>query len=186
METSIDKAFKAMPRANFLPPSVAYHASVNAPLTIGFGQTNSQPETVQYMLEWLAVEPGDSILDVGSGSGWTSALLAYLTGAEGRVQAVEIVPELVSFGRDNCARMGLKNIEFHTAGKTLGWTEKAPYDRILVSAGATELPQELVDQLKPGGRMVIPIEQSIFIIDKASDGAITQTEKPGFVFVPLI
>jgi protein-L-isoaspartate(D-aspartate) O-methyltransferase len=186
MNPAIESAFRAVPRQNFLPPSVAYHANVNAPLTIGYGQTNSQPETVAMMLEWLEVEPGDSVLDVGSGSGWTTALLAYLTGAKGQVTAVESVPKLVEFGRANCKRLNITNAAFFEAGKTLGWPDKAPYDRILVSAAADELPQELVDQLKPEGRMVIPVRNAIFIVDKDTDGTITQSKKPGFVFVPLV
>jgi len=156
------------------------------PLPIGFGQTNSQPSTVRLMLEWLDVHPGQKVLDVGSGSGWTTALLAYMTGKEGQVFAVERIPELVSFGRSNCERLGLKNIEFHPAGDAYGYPAAAPYDRILVSAAAKDVPSELVDQLADDGRMVIPVHDSVIIISKDKQGQLEQKAHPGFIFVPLI
>lgn len=182
----IEGAFQAMPRGNFLPHWVAEAVELDAPLPIGFGQTNSQPSTVALMLEWLDVKPGQKILDVGSGSGWTTALLAYLTGPSGRVIAVERVPELVRFGRDNCTRLGIQNVEFNQAEDTYGWLAAAPYDRILVSAAALEIPPELIDQLALGGRLVIPLSNSILVIDKDETGTIDQQEHPGFIFVPLI
>src|SRR6266576_291684 len=143
----VAKAFNIVKRSDFLPPDQIGTVDLDDPLPIGFGQTNSQPTTVRLMLEWLEVEPSNKILDVGSGSGWTSALLAYLTGPKGKVYAVEIVPELVNFGRENAEEAGFDNIEFHQAGKGYGLPRFGPYDRILVSAEANELPQELVEQL---------------------------------------
>lgn len=186
MGNPVDKAFAAVPRSGFLPPNMVESASLDMPLPIGFGQTNSQPTTVALMLEWLDVQPGDKVLDVGSGSGWTSALLSHLTGRKGQVHAVEIVPELVEFGYDNCRNLGSKNVHFHQAGKAYGWPDKAPYDRILVSAAAGTMPPELLGQLKPGGRLVIPVKSTIYIIDKDERGEISQREQPGFVFVPLV
>jgi len=186
MKPTIEAAFAATPRRNFLPPELAHAATQNVALPIGYGQTNSQPETVQYMLKWLDVKPADKVLDVGSGSGWTSALLSYLVGPDGQVIAVEIIPELVKISRSNCAKLGIRNVKFHQAGATLGWQAEAMYDKILVSAATDHLPQSLLDQLRLGGRMVIPINQSIMIVDKDEQGNIEQVEKPGFVFVPLI
>jgi protein-L-isoaspartate(D-aspartate) O-methyltransferase len=186
MDDGIYKAFAAVPRRNFLPEDVAEQADKDMPLPIGFGQTNSQPTTVAMMLDWLDVQPGDKVLDVGSGSGWTSALLSHLTGKDGSVDAVEIIPELVEFGRHNCQNLGIKNVRFHQAGKRYGWPEHAPYGRILVSAAADQLPAELIGQLKPGGRMVIAVRNSIFIIDKDESGKIEKQERPGFMFVPLV
>jgi protein-L-isoaspartate(D-aspartate) O-methyltransferase len=186
MANSIDEAFRAVPRQAFLPPAVAAEAGLDAPLPIGFGQTNSQPTTVAMMLDWLAVEPGQKILDVGSGSGWTSALLAFLAGPAGQVIAVEKLPELVRFGRDNCARLGVKNVKFHEAGRQYGWPASAPYDRILVSAAAQAVPPELIGQLATGGRLVIPVKSSVFVITKDESGMTEQTEHPGFAFVPLV
>lgn len=182
----VAKAFIDVRREEFLPLEQAGMVDLDTPLPIGFGQTNSQPTTVRLMLEWLEVEPGSKILDVGSGSGWTTALLAHLTGPKGRVYAIEIVPELVDFGRDNCQAAGIENAEFFLAGKTLGLPKFAPYDRILVSAAARSLPQELVDQLKNGGKLVIPVNNDILEIEKRAGGKIDTFKHPGFMFVPLI
>src|ERR1051325_8765025 len=116
---AIERAFKSVPREHFLPAELRGHVNIDAPLPIGFGQTNSQPTTVRLMLEWLEPEPGNKILDVGSGSGWTSALLAKLVGPKGKVYAVELVPELVKFGQQNAAKLELRNLQFIQAGETL-------------------------------------------------------------------
>ena len=186
MISRIDKAFGAIKRADFLPDESKARADIDAPISIGFGQTNSQPSTVQMMLEWLDPGRGEKVLDVGSGSGWTSALLAYLVGSSGRVYAVEKVPELVKFGTANCRRAGIRNIQFFGAVSAIGLPDFAPYNRILVSAVANELPPELPAQLVAGGRLVIPIKNSVYVIDKNSDGSLESTEYPGFIFVPLI
>lgn len=182
----VDEAFKAAPRSSFLPPEVQSQADLDSALPIGHGQTISQPYTVRLMLNWLDVKPGNTILDVGSGSGWTTALLAYLTGPKGRVVAIERLPELVQTGAHNCQKLKIKNVEFHLAGKSLGYQPKGPYERILVSAAARYLPDELIDQLKPNGRLVIPVKNSIFVIVKDNASKISKTEHYGFVFVPLI
>jgi protein-L-isoaspartate(D-aspartate) O-methyltransferase len=182
----ISEAFSKMSRANFLPSNMEELAHLDMPLSIGLGQTNSQPSTVRMMLEWLDVRPGQKVLDVGYGSGWTSALLSHIVGPKGKVIAVERMPELVRLGRRNCERMAVANAEFHQAGKQFGWLKSAPYGRILVSASASSLPRELIDQLARGGRMVIPVRSSVLVIDKDKNGNISETEHPGFAFVPLI
>lgn len=185
MINRIDEAFQNIQRANFLPDNVKDKAEWDTPLRIGFGQTNSQPSTVQLMLQWLDPRLGEKILDVGSGSGWTTALLSYLVGPTGMVYAVEQKPRLVTFGAQNCKQLGIRNVHFYKAGKEFGLPQNAPYDGILVSAAAIALPEELVGQLKIGGRMVIPIRNSVFIIDKTSDYDYVSQEHPGFAFVPL-
>lgn len=182
----VSEVFKEVERRNFLPANVVEDTVLDSPLPIGFGQTNSQPTTVRMMLNWLEVEPGNKILDVGSGSGWTTALLSRLAGPRGKVYAVEIVPELTKFGRDNCQRLGITNCEFHTAGRQLGLPVYAPYDRILVSAAARELPKELVKQLIPGGKMVIPVGFDVLEIQKYENGELETFTHHGFAFVPLI
>lgn len=182
----IDKAFQATPRDNFLPPEVKGRADLDIPLPIGFGQTNSQPSTVRLMLQWLSPQVGDKILDVGSGSGWTTALLGHLVGARGKVYAVERVRELVGFGAENCRRIGINNVKFYSAGEMYGLPDCAPYDRILVSAAASRLPKDLINQLKIGGRMVIPMQNGIFVINKISEEEYEAEEYPYFAFVPLV
>jgi protein-L-isoaspartate(D-aspartate) O-methyltransferase len=182
----LDEAFAAVDRAAFLPDEVKDQAALDQPLPIGFGQTNSQPTTVKLMLEWLDVQPGDKVLDIGSGSGWTTALLARLSGDGGMVYAVEAVPQLYKFGRDNNRRLGITNAVFFQAGQEFGLPEQAPYDRILVSAAADELPPTLLDQLKPGGKLVVPVRNDVLEITKSPDGRPQVRTHPGFAFVPLV
>lgn len=184
--TLID-AFYAIDRADFVRPESYHEAYGDYPLPIGGDGTISQPSTVAFMLELLAPKVGDTILDVGSGSGWTTALLAHVVGVKGRVWGVEIVPELVQFGTANLAKYDLPQAHILAAHEdALGLPERGPFDKILVSAAAQELSDTLIDQLKPGGRLVIPINNSVWNIEKKPDGSIKQTEYSGFVFVPLI
>lgn len=169
-----------------MPPEVRHMASVDNAIPIGYGQTISQPSTVEMMLEWLDAQPSDRVLDVGSGSGWTTALLSHIVGPKGHIYAVERILELVEFGQDNAKRAGVRNAEFYQAGEEYGLPEYAPYDRMLVSAAADDLPQELIDQLKPGGKLVIPVHNDILEIIKNRQHKIQTTRHPGFVFVPLI
>lgn len=184
--TTIDTAFQLIPRYLFLPGVSREQSVQDRPFPIGFGQTNSQPSTVHQMLEWLDVQPGQQVLDVGSGSGWTSALLAEIVGMEGHVTAVEKIPELVESSRLALQQHGIHNVIVHQAGEELGWPATGPYDRILVSASAHHLPPELVDQLAVHGRLVIPIGTTIHEISKDSTGHLTDREHAGYVFVPLV
>ncbi|MGB2787440.1 MAG: methyltransferase domain-containing protein [Candidatus Saccharimonadaceae bacterium] len=183
---SLDRAFKSIRRKDFLRNDDARYADIDAPILIGYGQTNSQPSTVRQMLEWLDVQEGQKVLDVGSGSGWTTALLSSMVGPEGYVYAVEIVPELVEFGRENCRRAGVKNVEFYDARENYGLPKYAPYDRILVSAAADSLPTELIDQLVVGGRAVIPVRNDILVIDKIHGDEYETVRHSGYIFVPLV
>lgn len=182
----IEKAFAKYPRQNFMPDSVKSQANWDMALPIGYGQTISQPTTVQMMLEWLEPEPGNKILDVGSGSGWTTALLSYLVGPKGKIYAVERIPELLEFGRNNCQNASIENAKFYLAGQEYGLPKFAPFDRILVSAAANKLPQTLLDQLKIDGKMVIPIQNDILEITKTSQKKFEIVKHSGFVFVPLV
>lgn len=184
--TSIDEAFQAIKRKNFLPPEVAEQWEQDTPLPIGYGQTNSQTYTVRKMLEWLDAKAGDRVLDVGSGSGWTTALLAHIIGNSGRVYAVERVPELVSFGKKNCQNADIKNVSFHQATKILGLEKYAPFERILVSAASNHFPQTLLDQLKVGGKLVVPVGIDIQEITKTSATDHDTILHPDYIFVPLL
>lgn len=182
---ALERAFNVIDRADFVPQKFRDEAYEDYPLTIGFGQTISQPTTVAFMLEKLDVKTGQHVLDVGSGSGWTTALLAELVGENGRVWGVELIPELVRFGQKNLARYRFRNTHITFAESVVGLPTHAPFDRILVSAAAGELPKKLVEQLKVGGTMVIPIRNSIVTVKKIEEDKIETQEYPGFVFVPL-
>lgn len=183
---AIEKAFNTVDRAAFMPSNVKYLAHIDEAMPIGYGQTISQPYTVKEMLKWLAPQPGDRVLDIGSGSGWTTALLAHLVGQAGRVYAVERIPELIEFGRKNVERLGIKNAEFSTASDELGLPQKSPFDRILVSASADEFPDYLMDQLKISGKLVIPVRSDILEVTKTSKNSRDVRKHPGFIFVPLL
>lgn len=181
----IADAFSVAPRTMFLPRGARWRAGLDAPILIGHGQTNSQPRTVEAMLRLLEVRAGDRVLDVGSGSGWTTALLAHLTGPDGEVVGVEIEPDLVAFGDANLARAGLPWASITEADPgVLGRPERAPYDRILVSAMARELPDELVDQLGEHGRMVVPVEGRMLLVRRVDHG-MEVTSHGEYRFVPL-
>jgi protein-L-isoaspartate(D-aspartate) O-methyltransferase len=182
----VEEAFQSVRRADFVTAELREEADVGTPLPIGFGQTISQPTTVKLMLSWLDVMPGDEVLDVGSGSGWTTALLAHIVGPRGIVYAVERIPELVKFGRNNCRRLGVKNAFFFQARKDYGLREHAPYSRILVSASARELPVELLDQLTIPAKLVIPVQHNILEVTKTAEDEYRTMRHPGFAFVPLV
>lgn len=183
----IIRAFLKVDRAHFVPQAIKHQAYWNVPLAIGYGQTISQPLTVAFMLERLQPQRGEKILDVGSGSGWQAALLAEIVGPKGQVFALEIIPQLKTFGENNVKKLKYKNVKFYLAKRdVLGLASHSPFDRIIVAASAKTLPQSLVEQLKPGGRMVLPINYSLWQIDKTSTGQIKKHEFPGFAFVPLV
>ena len=182
----VARAFEQVPRSGFLPAGQRRYAAEDVPLPIGHGQTNSQPSTVRRMLELLEAEPGMRVLDVGCGSGWTTALLAHLVGSEGEVVGVEIVPELVAWGTANLAACDMGWARIVPADPdALGASEGAPYDRVLVSAEATVLPQELVEQLVVGGRMVVPVAGRMTVVRRTAEGA--EVHREGYYsFVPLV
>ena len=182
----LESAFRIIDRADFVAEDHKAEAYEDYPLPIGFGQTISQPTTVAFMLELLDLEKGDKALDVGSGSGWTTSLIAEIVKPQSKVWGVEIIPELVEFGRKNLAKYKFPNAEIIQAGNKVGLLEHAPYDKILVSAEAENLPDELIKQLKEGGVMVIPIKNTLYKLEKLAGGKIKETAFPGFVFVPLV
>ena len=200
----IIEAFKKIKRVDFLPENMKNLAELNEALPIGYGQTISQPLVVAFMLEQLKPKEGDKILDIGSGSGWTSALLAEIIGSKGKVIAIDIIPELVEFGKNNVAKYNFIEkgiVEFICADGSKGYKKEAPYDKILASASAQSLPQAWKEQLKTralakcgderssstiGGRIVTPISSSIWLFTKKSETDFEEIEYPGFTFVPLI
>lgn len=185
----IIRAFKEIKRKDFLPEHMKDLSEANGALPIGWGQTISQPLVVAFMLEKLCPKPGQKILDIGSGSGWTTALLAYITGSNGKVIAIEIIPELKEFGENNVAKYNFieKGIaEFFCADGSKGFPKEAPFDGILASASAEEIPLVWKEQLKTGARIVAPIKNSIWVLEKKSKDNFKEEEYPGFAFVPLV
>jgi protein-L-isoaspartate(D-aspartate) O-methyltransferase len=178
------ESFNEVDRKDFVPASMREEAYGDYPLPISGGQTISQPYTVAFMLELLELKEDDTVLDIGCGSGWTTALLAHAA-RSGFVTGIDRIPQLIDFARGNLAKYRFKNIRLQMAGKALGIPEKR-FDKILVSAAAEELPLELVRQLKPGGIMVIPIRSKISAIYKKEDEGFEQSDYYGFRFVPLI
>jgi protein-L-isoaspartate(D-aspartate) O-methyltransferase len=186
---SIIGAFEKIDRIDFVPEDSKHEAYINIALPIGYGQTISQPLTVAFMLELLDLRSGQIILDVGSGSGWTTALLAEITGEKGKVIAVERIKKLFEIGKSSVGKYSFikKGIaEFHLADGSVGFPKEAPFDRILVSASSQGIPEELRSQLKIGGKMVIPVRNSIIYIERKSENNFFEKEFPGFAFVPLV
>jgi protein-L-isoaspartate(D-aspartate) O-methyltransferase len=182
----IIEAFLNVDRADFVPAGHKADAYIDRPLPLAPGATISQPTTVAFMLEILSPSTGEKVLDVGSGSGWTTALIAECVGEKGMVFGTEIIKELVDFGQKN-----LNQYEYYNAGVTkaeegaLGLPKEAPFDKILVSASGKKLPKELLGQLKNRGVMVIPVGNSVLKVIKTSEEDYDIQEFPGFAFVPL-
>ena len=185
---SIVEAFRKVDRVNFVVDEYRDLVYQDMPLPTLQGQTISQPSTVAFIIELLSPKKGEKILDVGAGSGWTTALLACITREKDQVYGVERIPELVQFSNDNIKKVkSLKKLPtVFQADKRLGLPDIAPFDKILVAATAISIPDELVAQLKVGGRLVIPVDASVWKVDKISETEIKKTEYPGFLFVPLI
>lgn len=183
----IIKAFRAIDRADFVPEELKNEAYGNYPLPIGYGQTISQPLTIAFMLELLQPRSGEKIFDIGSGSGWTTALLSCITGVTGRVVATEIIPELCAWGEENVKKYNFvaKEITMFVCGdgKNIRGNQ---FDKILSGAAAQDgIPPEWRDQLAVGGRIVAPIGNSIWLFTKKSETEWEEKEYRGFAFVPL-
>ncbi len=179
-------AMRAVRRADFLPERQRPFTDDDRPLPIGFGQTCSQPTTVRHLLSLLEVAEGDRVLDVGSGSGWTTALLATLAGPAGAVLGVDLVDELVSRSRASLEAYELPWASVQRADPgALGRPDDAPYDRILVSAESAKLPQALVDQLAVGGRMVVPVSGRLSVVQRHGPDRTEVRQVGHYRFVPL-
>jgi len=181
-------AMGRVPRHLFVPAALRFRAYADHPLPIGNGQTISQPYIVALMTQLAEVEADDVVLEIGTGSGYQAAVLSEIVR---EVATIEIVPELADTARTRLAELGYKDVTVRTGDGYLGWKEKAPFDAILVTAAAPEVPPPLVEQLAPGAILVIPVGpqsqvQSLLRIEKAADGTTVTREILPVVFVPLV
>ncbi len=180
-------AMASVPREEFVLPRYRHLAYDNTPLPIEAGQTISQPLIVALMTELLEPQPGDVILEVGTGSGYQAAVLAGLVK---QVYGVEIVPELAAGAAEVLARLGYHNVTVRAGDGYAGWPEHAPFDGIIVTAAAGDIPPPLLEQLKPGGKLVIPVgaqhgEQDLLLVELGEDGDIRKRSVLPVRFVPL-
>lgn len=186
-------AFSAIDRADFVLPEDKWRAYENHALPIKAGQTISQPATVAIMIELLAPKAGDKILEIGSGSGWQMAILAKIAGEKGKVFAIERIKELFDYGKANVEKYNLikKGImEVYCQDATSGLPEEAEkiggFDGVIAAAAGEKVPEAWKEQMKIGGRLVLPVKNSVWLIVKKSETEFEEKEFPGFAFVPLI
>jgi protein-L-isoaspartate(D-aspartate) O-methyltransferase len=188
MSPAVRAALGRVERHRLVPPEQAPQAYRNHPLPIGHGQTISQPYIVALSADLIAPQPHHVVLEVGTGSGYQAAILAEVVD---RVYSMEIVPELGRTAETRLRSLGYKNIEIRIGDGYAGWPERAPFDGIVVTAAAPRVPQALVEQLRPGGRMVVPVGerweiQQLLLVTKGADGAISQRNVLPVRFVPLV
>jgi protein-L-isoaspartate(D-aspartate) O-methyltransferase len=181
-------AMRATARHLFVPAEQRASAYADHPLPIGYGQTISQPYIVALMTELLDVSRDHTVLEIGTGSGYQAAVLAPLAR---RVYTIEIVPELAASSTALIEKLGLNNVTVRRGDGYQGWKEHAPYDRILLTAAPPEIPQALLDQLKPGGKLVAPVgrtsfNQELVVVDKTRDGRLRRRSVLGVRFVPMV
>jgi protein-L-isoaspartate(D-aspartate) O-methyltransferase len=187
LDEAVLEALRAVPRHAFVPLPYRPFAYQNRPLPIGHGQTISQPYIVAIMTDLLDPQPGDRVLELGTGSGYQAAVLARLVA---QVYSIEIVAPLAETATERLARLGYANVSVRQGDGYFGWPEHAPFDAIVVTAAASHVPPPLVAQLKPGGRMIIPVgsyflTQQLVLITKQDDGSVTTRQLLPVAFVPL-
>ena len=187
LDTAVMDVMAKVPRHEFVPEDLRGMAYRNRPLPIGHGQTISQPYIVALMTDLLRISPGAKVLEIGTGSGYQAAVLAELAG---KVFTIEIVEPLGQLARKRLARLGYGNVEVRGGDGYYGWEGQAPFDAIIITAAASHVPPPLVRQLKPGGRMIIPVGQHFLVqyltvVEKHPDGIVTMREILPVRFVPL-
>lgn len=187
-DAAVLEAVKSVPRHVFVPRDLEASAYEDRPLPIGAGQTISQPFVVAYMTEALRLQPGNKVLEVGTGSGYQAAILAEVGAA---VFSIEIVPELSAQAREALDAAGYGAVRLRVGDGYAGWQEEAPFDRVIVTAAAREIPAPLIEQLAPQGVLVMPVEEDasaaqwIVVLEKASDGSVSSRRTLPVRFVPL-
>jgi protein-L-isoaspartate(D-aspartate) O-methyltransferase len=188
LDARVMAAMAKVPRDAFVPGDLKDDAFYNRPLPIGHGQTISQPYIVALMTDLLALKHGYKVLEIGTGSGYQAAILSLLCDT---VYSMDVIPPLVESARTVLKKLGYDNVHVRSGNGYLGWPEHAPYDAIIVTAAAEQIPEALVNQLKPGGRMVIPVGphfgyQELILISKDRDSNIDEKVILGVSFVPMV
>ena len=181
------QAMREVPRHEFVPIAARHEAYYNGPLPIGHGQTISQPYIVALMTDLLEPNAEDVVLEIGTGSGYQAAVLSRVVK---QVYSLEIIEALSLQAAETLQRLGYNNVKCRVGDGYDGWSEQAPYDGILVTAASPHIPQPLIDQLKPGARLVIPVglpysHQELMLVEKQSSGTFSVTDVLGVAFVPL-
>ncbi|MBZ5576968.1 MAG: protein-L-isoaspartate(D-aspartate) O-methyltransferase [Acidobacteriia bacterium] len=180
------RVMRATARHRFVPPALQSAAYDDCALPIGYGATISQPYIVALMTELLIPEKHQRVLEIGTGSGYQAAILAQLTS---HVYTIEIVPELADSARRTLSDLGYSNVTVRHGDGYRGWPDQAPFDRIVVTAAPPDIPQALIDQLAPGGRLVAPVgsgwNQELVVLEKKADGSIQRTPSIPVLFVPM-
>jgi len=187
-DPKVEFSIKKATRHNFVPESQKKIAYENMPIPIMEGQTISQPSVVARMTEWLDIKENQKVLEIGSGSGWQSAILANLVG-KGKIFTIERHEKLANFAKENLKKMKVKNVEIIHGDGNLGLPQESPFDRIIITAACKSIPQALIDQLVLGGLLIAPVGkefQSLILIKKTSNGFKELKKQEGYVFVPLI
>lgn len=187
-EPRLVEAMRAVSRREFVPDTAARNAWENRALPIGHGQTISQPFVVALMTQLLELTPESRVLEIGTGSGYQAAILGELAA---EVFSIEVVPELAETAAARLERLGYRNIHVRAGNGRDGWPEAAPFDAVIVTAGADAIPPALVEQLRTGGRLVIPVDaqwpgQDLIVGVKRSDGTLSERRALSVIFVPLI
>jgi len=187
-DAAVLRAMREVPREAFIPPGMELFAYDDGPLPIEAGQTISQPYIVAYMIEALELLGRERVLEIGTGSGYAAAVLSRCAA---QVFTVERIARLAESARARVQALGYQNVAVHLGDGTLGWREHAPYDAIVVTAGAPEVPDELLEQLAPGGRLVIPVGptphlQDLVRVRRTADGRLRRETLCAVRFVPLI
>ena len=186
IDDAVMDALERVPREEFVPAPARLAAHLNRPLQIGHGQTISQPFIVALMTHLMQTQPVHKVLEIGTGSGYQAAVLAELAAS---VHTIEIIPELAQSAAERLQQLGYANVATRVGDGWHGWPEAAPFDAIMVTAVGEDVPQKLVQQLKPGGRLVLPVgtdwEQNLAVVEKAANGEITMRHVLPVRFVPL-